>query len=111
MDNNFCNSKRNKKKKEKTNNHIVKVTIVQMVASLIITGVLFAVCSTETKLSQNIKIIYSQVCEQDFAVSRMLGTFKDVVKQTFSPTIQEEKTTDEITESITGEELNFSPVF
>lgn len=111
MDNNFCNSKRNKKKTEKVSNHIVKVAIVQMVTSLIITGVLFAVCSTETKLSQNIKTIYSQVCEQDFAVSRMLGTFKDVVKQTFSPTIQEEKTTDETTESITGEELNFSPVF
>lgn len=113
MDKNFSNNKRIKKKKqdEVKSSHLVKIIALQMVLSLLITGVLFFVCSTETNLANNIKAIYSAVSEQDFAVSRWMGTFKDVVKQTFSPSVSDENVSGEITESETGEERNFSPVF
>lgn len=84
-----------------------RVIITQLVMSLLITGILYAVCRGESALSQNIKNFYTEISEEDIAVSSLFNTFKNVVKQTFSPNVKEEKNI----ENIAGEEVNFSPDF
>ena len=75
---------------------MMKVVLVQFVVSLIVSGILFAVCRTESNLSQNIKVFYKEISKTDIAVSEIFGELKSVVKQTFAPTLVEETTTEEI---------------
>ncbi len=108
MDNNFYErnrerTKKNKKTEEKQS-FLTKVIAIQLVTSLLITGLLYGVCRTEHELSKNIKAFYTSICERDIAVSTIFDTFKNVVKQTFSPSVKQQET-----EKIAGEELNFSP--
>lgn len=104
MDNNFYEKRPDKKRKkeQRNQNPIMKVVLVQFILSLIVSGILFAVCSTESNLSQNIKAFYKEISKTDIAVSEIFGEFKSVVKQTFAPTSVEETTTEEIIKE-TGE--------
>jgi hypothetical protein len=72
-------------------------------------GFLFLVSRTESELSQNIKSFYTEISKTDIAVSTIFGELKNVVKQTFSPTLIEETTAEET--KVTGEKSSFSPVF
>ncbi len=110
-DRNTANKK--KKAKEKQKNFMTRVVVVQLVLSLVISGILFAICRTDSNLSDNIKAFYSEICKTDIAVSSILNVFKNVAKQTFAPVIQEETTKESIGETVadTGEKVNFSPVF
>lgn len=89
---------------------MTRIIIIQLVLSLAVTGVLFLVCRTESNLSQNIKTFYSGICETDIAVSEIFGSLKNVVKETFSPSVETEEASGE-TETTTGEKAVFSPVF
>ncbi|MBO5333766.1 MAG: hypothetical protein J6B37_06605 [Clostridia bacterium] len=111
MDDNFYTRKRERKATSKRINEkqsfLTKVIITQLVMSLLLTGLLYGVCRTESNLSQNIKSFYAEISKNDIAVSSLFDTFKNVVKQTFSPSVEQE----ENTENIAGEEVSFSPVF
>ena len=111
MDNNFYEVPRERRRtseNQKSKNFMTRIIITQLVLSLIITGVLFLVCRTDSNLSQNIKAFYSSICETDIAVSEIFDSFKNVVQETFSPSVEE--STGE-TETTTGEKAVFSPVF
>ncbi len=95
MDNNFYEKNYVRKKEEKNQNVMTKVIIVQLVLSLLVSGILFVVCRTDGELSQNIKSYYNEICKTDIAVSTIFSEFKGVVKQTFAPSIIEESTTGE----------------
>ena len=112
MDNDFYenSSIRNKKREQKKQNVMTKVIVVQLVLSLVVSGIMFAVCKTDSNLSKNIKSFYTEISKTDIAVSTILGAFKNVVKQTFAPTIIEETASGETTEE-SGEKADFSPVF
>ena len=102
MDNNFYeNNPSRNRNKEKSPNAMTKVIVVQLVLSLVISGILFFVCRKESELSQNIKNFYSEICKTDIAASGIFTEIKNVVKQTFSPNVIEETTEDH---SETGEE-------
>ncbi len=111
MDNNFYEvprERRRTRENEKSKNFMTRIIITQLALSLIITGVLFLVCRTDSNLSQNIKAFYSGICETDIAVSEIFESFKNVVQETFSPSVEEPSGE---TESTTGEKADFSPVF
>lgn len=112
MDNDFYerSSTRNKKREQKKQNVMTKVIIVQLVLSLVVSGIMFAVCKTDSNLSKNIKSFYTEISKTDIAVSTILGVFKNVAKQTFAPTIIEETALGETKED-SGEKADFSPVF
>lgn len=112
MDNDFYerSSTRNKKREQKKQNVMTKVIVVQLVLSLMVSGIMFAVCKTDSNLSKNIKSFYTEMSKNDIAVSTILGVFKNVAKQTFAPTLQEETASGETTED-SGEKADFSPVF
>lgn len=111
MDNDFYerSSKRRKKKESKNQNVMAKVIAVQLVLSLMVSGIIFGVCRTESNLSKHIKEFYSEMCKTDIAVSTILDTFKGVVKQTFAPSLEENASGETTEES--GEKADFSPVF
>ena len=91
MDNDFYERKSRKNNNSGKKQNIMKsVIIVQLVLSLLISGIVFAVCKTESNLSQNIKSFYKEISKTDIAVSEILDVFKNVVKQTFSPMVDEE---------------------
>lgn len=94
MDNNFYERPTRTKRIEKPKNAMTKVIIVQLILSLTISGILFAVCRTDSNLSNNIKAYYSEICKNDIAVSGIVDVFKGVVKQTFAPTIHSEDITE-----------------
>jgi hypothetical protein len=102
MDNNFYDVPRGRRKAEKAKqtHFMSRVIAVQFILSLLITCVLFLVCRSDSKVSQNIKDIYSEACKTDIAVSEIFSSLKSVVKETFSPNV--EKTINEI-ETTTGE--------
>lgn len=109
MDNNFYNEKHERRKpQEKQSGFMTKIIITQFVLSLLITGVLFLVCRTDSNLSQNIKSFYQGISKTDIAVSEIFNSFKNVVQETFSPNVEEPSGE---TESTTGEKADFSPVF
>lgn len=112
MDNDFYerSSTRNKKRERKKQNVMTKVIIVQLVLSLVVSGIMFAVCKTDSNLSKNIKSFYTEISKTDIAVSTILDVFKNVAKQTFAPTIIEETASGETKED-SGEKADFSPVF
>lgn len=112
MDNDFYerSSTRNKKREQKKQNVMTKVIVVQLVLSLMVSGIMFAVCKTDSNLSKNIKSFYTEMSKNDIAVSTILSVFKNVAKQTFAPTLQEETASGETTED-SGEKADFSPVF
>lgn len=113
MDNNLYEVPRERRKNseaQKPKNFMSKIILVQLVLSLLVTGVLYLVCRTDSNVSQNIKAFYSGICDNDIAVSEIFGSLKNVVKETFSPSVEIEKSTGE-TESATGEKAVFSPVF
>ncbi len=113
MDNNFYvrNRERTKQKSDTKQSFLTKVITVQLVISLLMTGVLYGVCRTESELSRNIKSFYASISEKDIAVSTLFDAFKNVVKQTFSPSVENDEKQENESETIAGEELNFSPVF
>ena len=115
MDNNFYarNRERTKqnKKTDTKQSFLTKVITTQLVISLLMTGLLYGVCRTESELSKNIKTFYASISERDIAVSTLFDTFKNVVKQTFSPSVENNDKQENESEIIAGEELNFSPVF
>lgn len=119
MDNNFYEYRRGPRprKEEKPKSIMTKVIAVQLVLSLLISGILFAVCRNDSDLSQGIKSFYASVCKKDITVSEILDVFKNVTKSAFSPSIQEEETeknetaAGETDVTQTGEKADFSPVF
>lgn len=131
MDNNFYEYRREsrpRRTEEKPKNIMTKIIAVQLVLSLLISGILFAVSRNDSDLSQGIKSFYAGICEKDMTVSQILDVFKNVAQVTFSPTAEWEKdfspnkddsteqTTDETaagetTTTQTGEKADFSPVF
>ncbi len=109
MDNNFYDERRERRKpQEKQSGFMTKIIITQFVLSLLITGILFLVCRTDSNLSQNIKSFYQGISKTDIAVSEIFNSFKNVVQETFSPSVEEPSGE---TESTTGEKADFSPVF
>lgn len=108
MDNNFYNERRERHKPQQQNGFMTKIILTQLVLSLLITGVLFLVCRTDSNLSQNIKSFYSGICKHDIAVSEIFDSFKNVVQETFSSNIEDSAGE---TETTTGEKADFSPVF
>lgn len=120
MDNNFYeyrHESRPRKTEEKPKNIMTKIIAVQLVLSLLISSILFAVCRNDGDLSQGIKSFYAGICEKDMMVSEILNVFKNVTKSAFAPNIQEEETEEnetaagETTSTQTGEKADFSPVF
>lgn len=114
MDNNFYEynretRQRNTQNREKEKGIMTRIIIVQLVLSLCVTGILFAVCRKESSLSQNIKTFYNTICEKDMSVAEILGVFKKVAQTTFAPSVQEEAT-GETNNDTTGEKADFSPV-
>ncbi len=112
MDNDFYerSSTSNKKREQKKQNVMTKVIVVQLVLSLVVSGIIFVVCKTESNLSKNIKLFYTEISKTDIVVSTIIDVFKNVAKQTFAPTIIEETASGETTEE-SGEKADFSPVF
>lgn len=109
MDNNFYTERRERRNPQpQQTGFMTRIIIIQLVLSLLITGALFLICRSDTNLSQNIKAFYVGICENDIAVSEIFGSFKNVVKETFSPSV--ENATGETTNT-TGEKVDFSPVF
>lgn len=88
MDNYFYDNKR-KQTREKQQNPMTKVIIVQLVLSLLVSGILFMICNGETKLSNEVKALYNEKCQTDIASSTVIDVLKGVVKETFSPSIAE----------------------
>lgn len=113
MDNNFYEVPRERRRateNQKSKNFMTRIIIIQLALSLLITGALFLICRTDSNLSQNIKSFYSEMCKNDIAVSEIFDSFKNVVQETFSPSVEFEDATGE-TETTTGEKADFSPVF
>ncbi len=113
MDNTFYDRNTERKRttpKDKQKNAMTKVIVVQLVLSLLVSGILFAVSKTDTNLSKGIKGFYSRICETDIAVSSIIDVFKGVVKETFAPINSDEKAVGE-TKDNSGEKADFSPVF
>lgn len=113
MDNNFYEynretRQRNSQNREKEKGIMTRIIIVQLVLSLCVTGILFAVCRKESPLSQNIKTFYNTICEKDMSVAEILGVFKKVAQTTFAPSVKE--ATGETNNDTTGEKADFSPV-
>lgn len=119
MDNNFYEYKREPRprKEEKNKSIMTKIIAVQLVLSLLVSGILFAVCRNDSDLSQGIKSFYAGICEKDMTVSQILDVFKNVTKSAFAPSIQEEETEEtetaagETDVTRTGEKADFSPAF
>ncbi len=112
MDNNLYATRRERREQaEKQKNFMSKIIVIQLVLSLAITGVLFLICKTDTNISKNIKTFYADMCKTDIAVSEIWGSIKNVAKETFSSSVEENKATGETEESTTGEKAVFSPVF
>lgn len=113
MDNYFYDrntDRKRPKENEKPKNVMTKVIVVQLVLSLVVSGILFTVCKTDSNLSKGIKSFYAQICETDIAVSSIVDVFKGVVKETFAPTIKENNSAGDTKEE-PGEKAIFSPVF
>ena len=111
MDNNFYEVPRERRRateNQKSKNFMTRIIIIQFALSLLITGALFLICRTDSNLSQNIKSFYSGICETDIAVSEIFDSFKNVVQETFSPSVEDGAGE---TDSTTGEKADFSPVF
>lgn len=117
MDNNFYDNretrKRNTHEKQTDKNVMTKIIVIQLVLSLSVTGILFAVCRKDSTLSQNIKTFYGTICEKDISVSEIIGVFKKVAQTTFAPSVSEENTTvaGETNNDLSGEKADFSPVY
>ena len=99
MDNIFYDSTQRERKsvntqKTKNKDVMMKIVIIQLFLSLLITGVLYLVCRKDTPLSQNIKTFYSGVCEKDMSVSEIFSVFKNVAQSTFAPIDTQEEATD-----------------
>ncbi len=87
MDNNFYERPQRTKAQKRNENVMTKVIVVQLILSLVFSGVLFAVCRTNNDLSNSIKAYYNEICKTDISVSGIVDVFKGVVKETFSPSI------------------------
>jgi hypothetical protein len=87
MDNYFYDRPQRVKLKKRNENIMTKVIVVQLILSIVISGVLFAICRTDSDLSKGIKAYYNEVCKTDISVSGIVDVFKGVVKDTFSPSI------------------------
>lgn len=113
MDNNFYEYNRETRQKKTTNQEkgiMTRIIIIQLVLSLCVTGILFAVCRTDSQLSQNVKTFYNTICEKDMSVAEIFDVFKKVAQTTFAPSVQEEAT-EETNNEIAGEKADFSPVY
>ncbi len=95
MDNSFYNEAREeriraRKNQEQNKSFMSRVIAVQLIASLLITGLLFLVCRTDTGLSKGIKEFYGNIRKNDIAVSTILDTVKDTAKSVFAPSVQDD---------------------
>ncbi len=95
MDNSFYEETReerirNRKSKEQGKSFMSKIIAVQLAASLLVTGLLFLVCKTDTELSKGVKEFYAQICQKDIAASKILDVVKDTAKSVFAPTVQDD---------------------
>ena len=104
MDNIFYDSTQRERKsvnskKIENKDIMTKIIIIQLILSIMFTGVLCFVCRKDTPLSQNIKSFYSGICEKDMSVSEIFFVFKNVAQSTFAPIDNQNETienTDEI---------------
>ncbi len=88
MDNNFYTTERNRadrRKKEKSSDTVVVLT--QLIASLAVTALLFCICKTESGFADELKNLLRDLGKTDIAVSDIFDSFKDVVTETFSPSV------------------------
>lgn len=122
MDNNYYERRvREPVRTEKPKNFMGKVIAIQLLLSLLVTGLLFAVCRTDTALSGGLKEFYGRLSANDMSASEIVGTFKKVAEFTFAPSSKwdgtfssdeesQTQTAGETTEQ-TGEKATFSPVY
>ncbi len=95
MDNSFYEETREeriraRKSQEQNKSFMSRAIAVQLIASLLITGLLFLVCKTDTALSKGIKDFYADISKQDIAVSRLVDVVKDTAKSVFAPSVQDD---------------------
>ncbi len=95
MDNSFYEETReerikNRRNQEQNKSFMSKVVAVQLVASLLITGILFLVCRTNTGVANDIKGFYTEICQKDIAVSTILDVVKNTAKSVFAPSVQDD---------------------
>ena len=114
MDNNFYEYRRETRSprtKEKTQNPMVTVIIVQLVISLLISGLIFLISRNEGELHKGISEFYMGISETDLTPREILDVFKKVAKATFAPIVEDETATGETNTTPTGEKADFSPVY
>ncbi len=113
MDNNFYEYRRETRSQRKNENHknpMVTVIVVQLVISLLISGIIFMISRTEGELHKGISEFYMGISETDLTPREIIDVFKKVTKATFAP-ITEEAATGETNATKTGERADFSPVY
>ncbi len=117
MDNNFYRQEKRRvsnAREKASSSPLNKIVIIQLVLSLLVTGVMYLACHGDGNLSKNIKAYYATICEKDMAVSDILDVVKKVSKVTFAPTYEWEdnvKNQGETNTEITGEKVSFSPFY
>ena len=114
MDNNFYEYRRETrthKKKEQQKNPMVTVIIVQLIISLLISGLIFIISRNEGDLQKGISEFYAEISETDLTPREIIDVFKKVAKATFAPVLEDETATGETNTTPTGEKADFSPVY
>ena len=64
MDNYFYDRPQREKSKKRNENIMTRVIVVQLILSIVISGVLFAICRTDSDLSNGIKAYYNEICKR-----------------------------------------------
>lgn len=114
MDNNFYEYRRETrscKKNEQQKNPMVTVIIVQLIISLLISGLIFVISRNEGELQKGISEFYAGISETDLTPREIIDVFRKVTKETFAPVLEETTSTGETNTTKTGEKANFSPVY
>ena len=113
MDNNFYEYRRENRSssaKEKAQNPMLTVIIVQLVISLLISGIIFLISKNEGELHKGISEFYMSISETDLTPREIIDVFRKVTKATFAPIIEDQTAKGE-TNAKTGESVSFSPVY
>ena len=71
--------------KNKNVDAMQNILLVQLICAILVTSVIFGVCSRDTKFSNDIKKYYSIISSKDVEVSHIVDVFKRTVKTTFAP--------------------------
>jgi len=114
MDNNFNEYSRvthSRKKNENQKNPMMMVIVVQLVISLLISGLIFVISRNEGELHKGISEFYMGISETDLTPREIIDVFKKVAKATFAPIKDAETGEGETNTTPTGEKANFSPVY